>query len=303
MKILAFEYACAGGDGGEPFIEEGKRMLTSLLRDLAAADRFFVTTLLSRSVDRTGITADEIFFADGDFFAAADQAMKQCDAVWIIAPECGSALLLLTEQAERFGKTVIGSSAEAVKLCGDKLSLENHLAGMVTMPGSEPFSADFSAFPCIVKPIDGAGSEAVFFVTDAKQLREIEVGKQNYLIQPYIEGDKLSAGIYTRDGEPVLLGVCRQVMSSGKSLKLKNLIGPIDYAGKKRLLELIKKIHRLCPGLGGYWGIDFIDGGGKITLIEINPRLTTSYPIYAESCGFTIAAQVVDQSVGALSRP
>lgn len=302
MKILAFEYACAGGDGGEPFIKEGKRMLTALLRDLAAADHFFVTTLLARSVDRTGITVDEIFFADGDFFAAADQAMKMCDAVWIIAPECGSALLRLTEQAERLGKTVIGSSPDAVKLCGDKFSLERHLAGMITMPGSVPFNTAYDVFPCVVKPVDGAGSENVFFVTDEKQLREIKADGQDYLVQPYIEGDKLSAGIFTRAGEPVLLGVCRQVMSSGQKLKLKNLTGPIDYAGKGRLLELIKKIQRLVPGLRGYWGIDFIDSGGEITLIEINPRLTTSYPIYSESCGFTIAEAVLD-SVGALSAP
>lgn len=291
MKILAFEYACAGGPGGNMFLDEGRLMLISLLEELAEFGH--ITTLVNRALDTGGITADETVAIDGDFYAAVKKRMESADVVWIIAPECGGALYRLTDMAERLGKTIPGSSAEAVKLCGDKLSLYSHLNGTVPMPESEPFTDDFSDFPCVVKPVDGAGCENIFFMTDAKTLREIKTGGENYLIEPYVEGERLSAAIVNNGGGPILLGVCRQVIEQGPRLKFKKLLGPIEYANRDKLIGMIKKVCRLIPGLAGYFGIDFIDCDGRLTLIEINPRLTTSYPIYAGTCGFNIAQKAL----------
>lgn len=313
MKILAFEYSCAGGPGGEAFFEEGRLMLASLLDDLADADEGRITTLLNRSLGITGMKADETEFIDGDFFTAVERQMENVDVVWIVAPESGGALYRLTCIAERLGKKVIGSSIDAVKLCGDKLSLYSHISEKVSMPKSEPFIGsatqagvrllrgtpvppDFNFdFPCVVKPVDGAGSENIYFVNDKKGLRQIETKEKNYLIQPYIEGEKLSAGIVSGRAAPELLGVCRQEIELSRQLKFKNVAGPIDYPNRNhgKLLRMVQKISRLIPGLRGYWGIDFIESGGRLTLIEINPRLTTSYPIYSMSCGFNIAEKAV----------
>jgi len=92
---------------------------------------------------------------------------------------------------------------------------------------------------------------------------------------------------------PALLGVCRQEIESGARLKLKKLYGPLDYGGREKVIKMIEKISRLIPTLRGYWGVDFIDNDGRLTLIEINPRLTTSYPIYARACGFNIAEKAL----------
>jgi predicted ATP-grasp superfamily ATP-dependent carboligase len=307
MKILAFEYATASGACGDTFLEEGKLMLVSLLAELAAAGLGVVTTLANRSFDQDGITADETVVIEGSFFAAVERQMENADVVWIIAPESKGILYRLTEMAERLGKKVIGSSPDALKLCGDKLSLARFLSGKISMPPSELFAGNAtqtgvrslrgtpvpppynSDFPCVVKPLDGAGSENIYFVNDKKRLRQIEIDDGNYLIQPYVEGESLSAGIVSGGGAPMLLGVCRQEIELSERLKFKNVAGPIDYPNRDGLIGMIEKINRLIPALGGYWGIDFIDCDGHLTLIEINPRLTTSYPIYAKACGFNIA--------------
>ena len=295
MKILAFEYSCAGGPGGEAFFEEGRLMLASLLNDLAEAGEGRIITLLNRALDITGMKADETEFIDGDFFTAVERQMENVDVVWIVAPESGGALYRLTCIAERLGKKVIGSSIDAVKLCGDKLSLARFLDGKIETPNSVPFADGYDDFPCVVKPVDGAGSENIYFVNDKKGLRQIETKEKNYLIQPYIEGEKLSAGIVSGRAAPELLGVCRQEIELSRQLKFKNVAGPIDYPNRNhgKLLRMVQKISRLIPGLRGYWGIDFIESGGRLTLIEINPRLTTSYPIYSMSCGFNIAEKAV----------
>jgi predicted ATP-grasp superfamily ATP-dependent carboligase len=299
MKILAFEYASSGGPGGEPFIEEGRLMLAALLCDLAGDGSWRVTTLLKSTADKSGVIADEAAITDGEFFSFVEREMKNVDAVWVVAPESGGALLRLTTMAQRLGKKVVGSLPDAVELCGDKLSLSRYLEKKLPMPWSEPFSGGFDGFPCVVKPVDGAGSENVHFIKEAGTLRDIEANEQNYLVQPYIKGKKLSGGVFTHRGEPILLGVCRQkVYCYGGSLKQTGITGPIEYRHADRLLEMVKKINRLIPGLRGYWGVDFIDDDGSLTLIEINPRLTTSYPVYSGTCGFNMASLAVDEAMG-----
>lgn len=295
MKIFAFEYACACGD--DTFLEEGRAMLVSLLDELAAARLGEISTVINRTLDQDGITADETVVIDGDFFAAVERQMEKSDVVWIVAPESESVLYRLTEMAERLGKKVMGSSADAVELCGDKLLLARFLNGKVETPDSVPFTEGYDGFPCVIKPLNGAGCEKIYFVNDRNRLRQIEIKGDNYLIQRYVEGEKLSAGIVNVGSTPLLLGVCRQDIELSEQLKLKNVTGPIDYPNRDRLVGMIEKINRLIPTLTGYYGIDFIDCGGHLTLIEINPRLTSSYPIYAKACGFNIADRVVNVMV------
>ncbi len=45
---------------------------------------------------------------------------------------------------------------------------------------------------------------------------------------------------------------------------------------------MVGKIIETIPGLRGYWGIDFNDCDGEPALIEVNPRLTPSYPYYSK---------------------
>ena len=299
MKIFAFEYALASGACGDTFLKEGRLMLVSLLEELAAARLGEISTLVNSTLDRNGITperpvrADETVVIASDFFSAAKMQMEFSDVVWIVAPESSGILYRLTDMAERLGKKVMGSGTDAVKLCGDKLLLARFMDGKIEMPNSIPFTHGYDDFPCVVKPVDGAGSENSYFVRDKKRLRQIKANGENYLIEPYVEGEKLSAGIVSDGGAPLLLGVCRQEIDLGEQIKFKNVTGPIDYPNRDKLIEMIEKINLLIPTLRGYYGIDFIDCDGQITLIEINPRLTSSYPIYVKACRFNIAERVV----------
>lgn len=42
--------------------------------------------------------------------------------------------------------------------------------------------------------------------------------------------------------------------------------------------QLAEQVERAIPGLVGYWGADMIlAADGQLTLVEVNPRLTTPY--------------------------
>ena len=44
-----------------------------------------------------------------------------------------------------------------------------------------------------------------------------------------------------------------------------------------RYAELASRVGRALPGLWGYCGVDFIETADGPVVIEVNPRLTTSY--------------------------
>ena len=55
---------------------------------------------------------------------------------------------------------------------------------------------------------------------------------------------------------------------------------------------LTNQVAQLLPDLTGYVGIDVIvgdAGGGEVVIVEINPRLTTSYMALKEATGYNPA--------------
>ena len=280
MRLLAFEYACAGGEGGEPFLDEGLKMLSHLLRDLSKLGLERVTTIRSASLRAVPLLADKVLSTEGEFLKAYAEALMEHDAVWIIAPECDGRLLELTRIAESSGKLVMGSSSSAVEICGDKFLTYKALAGMVPTPPTRPFNGFFDEFPCIVKPADGAGCSNTFYVESEKDASRFAPPPGKFVVQPLVEGEPMSAGVVSNRDEAVLLGVSRQLIETGPVLNYRGVEGPVDYPLRSAVEDMIKTVKNRIPGLNGYWGVDFIDADSGPVLMEINPRLTSSYPLY-----------------------
>lgn len=277
-------------------MKDGRLMLSALLKDLAKSGRWRVSTLVSPSMGVNGLSADKVIEVKNDFFTAADVEIQRADAVWIIAPECGETLLRLSAIVLNAGKYLIGCRPDALELCGDKLRLWKVLGGKIAMPRTKAYTTatiSREKFPCVVKPMDGAGGEEVFYVENRREFEQLDRQNRNCISQPYLSGENLSAGILTAGGRNTLLGVCRQNVKIGRKIMPDGINGPIKYKQRGKIEKMIDEITKMIPGLRGYWGMDFIDHNGEPVLLEINPRLTASYPVYSNSCGFNIASAVV----------
>lgn len=288
MRLLAVEWACAGGGGGQPFYEEGRAMLAALVNDCQKAGLSGITSLVHSDFERSGIPGDFVP-VHGDLIDAARAEIPHHDAVWIIAPETGGRLLSVTRLAESMGVRLIGSSSPAVEICGDKLLASQCLRGGVNMPESRPFDGTCRTFPCVVKPIDGAGCGNTFFIQNADELAALKVPEDiGFIVQPFIPGDHFSAGILSYDNEVELLGICRQKIAMGSQLRFEGVEGPVVYPHADKVAAMARAVKSAIPALRGYWGMDFIGDGGTLTLIEINSRLTSSYPLYSAATPFNI---------------
>lgn len=273
-------------------------MLQAIVADVASLPGFTVVTTLDSSLNvslggevlRAGNVAEEL-----DLF---QRLLGQVDAVMVIAPETDGILADRCRQVRESGVTSWNCLPSAIEICADKLLLAEHLqsSGLPTIP-THKVSFDqlpvSQSFPLVLKPIDGAGSWLTFLVQNESDWRIAstkiqEAGAdQKCIAQPLIHGRPLSVGIViSLDGERVeCLSVCEQTLSSDGRFRYLGggVPATISRLETHAIESLVIRACRSIPGLFGYVGVDLLlTDAGQPILVEINPRLTTSYIGYRE---------------------
>ncbi|MBN1904042.1 MAG: ATP-grasp domain-containing protein, partial [Deltaproteobacteria bacterium] len=223
---------------------------------------------------------------------------KECDFTIIIAPESNGILADLNGLMKENNAVPLGCDINAICVTGDKWECHKILsdAGLpvpittIVETGVQSVSTTRSDaleiargihFPLIIKPVDGVGCEGVNLVKDMNMLRTILPNNTTYndraLIQEYIKGEHLSASILSTGKEYVILSLNRQHINEGMPFRYSGgEIMPPPKNGDE-LHNITQKVIEVIPGLKGYFGIDLIKSNEGYKIIEINPRLTTSY--------------------------
>ncbi len=150
----------------------------------------------------------------------------------------------------------------------------------------------------VLKPDDGVGCLGIRLFQDRDSLRrhwERLAEAHAFVAQPYVAGVAASLCMLARGGEAALLSVNRQriaVMDDALVL-LGCVVSGIDgaHGGYRRLAS---DVAAALPGLHGFLGVDLIVAAGSPQVLEVNPRLTTSYVGLRESIGVNPAALVLD---------
>jgi predicted ATP-grasp superfamily ATP-dependent carboligase len=152
--------------------------------------------------------------------------------------------------------------------------------------------------PWVLKPKDGVGCQGGRFVTDTQTLAALQAGMENQqdmLVQPYCAGQAVSLSCLFKDSKAWLL-CCNQQKVKIVANRFVLQACVVNMANPRRdfYLQLIEKVAVALPALWGYVGIDLIETqhNGPL-LLEINPRLTTSYVGIEAATGINVAEQVL----------
>lgn len=305
MKIFVCEYITGGGLYREPLPEllarEGLLMRDALLRDLAALDDVEVLTTFDTRLPMPQAGQARALTSVDDVWRVWSACIAQSDAVWLIAPETDGILLRLTELAVSQARPVMGCAAEAVRLASSKRATYRALqaAGIAVVPTYSPdeWPQDEAAqHGWVAKPDDGAGcAESVFF-DHAYAMRDwLDARTATHVVQPYMRGQSASLSVLCRQGQAWLLSCNLQ--------KITLESGSFHYAGSvlngaarhwARCEALARSIAEAIPALAGYIGIDILLDEEDIHVLEINPRLTTSYVALRQAMGYNPARLIVD---------
>jgi predicted ATP-grasp superfamily ATP-dependent carboligase len=289
LKILVHEHITGGGCLGsslpEQLLPDALLMLRALVTDLADAGGVQLVGLRDYRLASPALPGEwRVLHSQAQRDDAIDQLVRSSDATWPIAPETGGVLASLSERVLRAGRPLLGSRPEAVRTAASKLATAQRLqcAGVPAVPAfrREDLRTDGGG-GWVVKPDDGCGCEDVrlFDALDAA-CRWIEAGSDpgRYVLQPYLPGEPLSLSALARDGEAWLLSVNRQriTLEDGAFAYHGSMVNALPDAGGS-LQRLAQQVAAAIPGLWGYFGVDLILAETGPTVVEVNPRLTTSY--------------------------
>lgn len=305
FTVLVVEYITGGGfashDLPEHLANEGLLMLNALLKSLAEIDYLEYAVMLdARLTGRLEISHRTCrLIGEGQSFHSTFKSLiKWYDAVWPIAPESEDILQNLCSMVERANKTLLTSPASAVAIAGNKWMtyqrLRQHAIPVVETGLLNKFS--YSPGDWMVKPIDGVGCEASFRVANQHDFDSIteQLDKDNYIIQPHLTGDKISLSCLFKEGRAWLICANRQHFAfADNRYRLTGLTVNIDN-DLAAYRTLMLNIARAMPDLWGYAGIDLIESDGQFRVLEINPRLTTSFAGIDTACGIKCARSVLE---------
>jgi predicted ATP-grasp superfamily ATP-dependent carboligase len=287
--ILVVEFVTGGGLAGEPlptsWAAEGRAMRRALAADFASvgAGARVVVTLDDRFAPDDGPWTT-VPIEPGSFPERLQDLARRADYTVLVAPETTGLLERLTVVIEEAGGRVLGSTAAAVALAADKSALAGWFdEKMVPTPPSRIIDprgglpADWTSYPAVLKPIDGAGSVDTFRLDGPSSLPAAARSMPAALLQPLVPGVAMSASFLVPSrGEARLIATGRQVMAvrDGRFAYEGGMIPvacPDAHAVLRRAVESVE-------GLGGFVGVDFLwdEDRREATVLEINPRATTS---------------------------
>lgn len=291
-------------------------MLAAVVEDLARCPGVETTTLLHPTLlssaacwpagVRVELAGED---AEGRFRALAAAA----DWTLVIAPEFDGILEQRCRLVEESGGRLLGPSAAAVWRTADKLELSRWFRDAVGVPTPPALALPCAGrppwpLPWVCKPRDGAGSQATFLVEREEALlarREqarAEGWQGEMIVQPCVRGQAASVACLVGPGRCVTLPAAEQRLSSDGCFHYEGgtlpLLPPLD----QRAQRLAERAVQAVPGLLGYVGVDLVlgdaaDGSGD-AVIEINPRLTTSYVGLRRLARFNLAEALLAIATG-----
>ncbi|MEW6231012.1 MAG: ATP-grasp domain-containing protein [Chloroflexota bacterium] len=294
--VFVHEFITGGGlpPGKLPsgLAAEGEAMLWAVLADFRAWGAVHTVTTLDQRLANLSLPADDVVGVPRGQHAAVFAALLAgSDAALIIAPETDGTLARLSAMAQDAGVPLLGSSPVAVAIAGDKWACYQRFrqAGLPTPVTQRTSFADAPrvareiGYPLVTKPVDGVGCEGVCLVATETELAAAlavlrqATGREEILLQSFVAGTHASVSLLVAEGQALPLCLNGQEIVTGCPFAYRGGVVPLSHPAATRAYAVAQAAVGLLPGLQGYVGVDLVLLNGEAWLMEINPRLTTSY--------------------------
>lgn len=273
----------------DSLLREGRAMRDALTSDFAAIADVELRTLVDHRLPLSPLASvSEVIVHDSTQL----NALRLHESAWadwtvVIAPELDGALQHICAQVELTGGRLLGSSQDALRIAGDKHLTAEWLsrAGVCVPRGrqlapSDPWPRDID-YPCVLKPCDGAGSQDVRLLASPPAAEVWPPRAGNWRVESYCPGRSASvAWLCGPRGHVPLLPMWQRLSDDGHFTYRGGAL-PLPQGLSSRAVHISRQAIESLPSPLGYVGVDLVLGddptGRDDVVIEINPRLTTSY--------------------------
>jgi len=180
------------------------------------------------------------------------------------------------KRVEAYGAILCTSDYETIQLCRDKYKLPKFLAehdipnSISTFLLDEIDVKEFS-YPFFAKPRSGRSSQGCMLINDKTDFQYIveKCKKEQYIIQPYIEGKIITVDVVRNETSGMVSSMCRRELirnNSGAGLT-------VEIFHDIFLSDLCKKIANVL-NIRGTVNIEFIESSNGYYFLEVNPRFS-----------------------------
>ena len=299
-------------------LSEGYGMLRGLISDCKAAGHN-VTTLMDSRLEEFNPPneADKrvTVSSPNELYAKLEEFSSVADAVYVIAPESGQVLEKLVHIIETSGGKLLNCKFDAIKRVSNKMTVYETL-GRIGLKVPETVLLDIHektgnirrlikelGYPLVFKPLDGVSCGGLSLVKDGdniagavKKVARESMSKQ-FIAQKVIRGKAASACVISTGDKALSVTLNRQLVTLASPDEESGYYGgvvPFDHSLEREALRAAKRVVEGIGGLKGYVGVDIILADEDPVVLEVNPRLTTSYVGLRRVVNFNPAEAIVD---------
>ncbi len=318
MKVFVAEFICGGGLASQAaenipgsLRREGASMLSTLVADLSRVaetvvplDRRFESALCGSAL---GVRSSRTISIDPDkpIWPQWVEAAQDCSAAIVVAPERDGMLAKAVAMLRAAGVDVIAPSGDFLRVASDKLQtartlLSNGIAHPRYVTTSDTrFENEISGHgQYVIKPRDGCGTQHIRTFNDYHEA--VAELSDDAILQPWIQGRPISISLIATGHDQTFLPAVSQDLCA-QTCEYNGGVGPLDDDIQRRATALAARvIAAMPPTVRGFVGLDLLIGDrpSEDCVIEINPRLTTSYVGLRRMVQGNLAARLVDQETG-----
>ena len=323
MKLLIYEHVSGGGYAGQPInqsvLSEGFGMLRTLVADFKAGGHevtVFLDARLSKLNPPVAADCTVPVFHEQEVGKLLVNAAETSDAVYVIAPETGQTLQSLVQIVSQTGKLSLNCETSAIRKAADKTILSETLKNsglpapeMIALKVNSGLAQVKSAikrklnYPLVFKPADGVSCGGLSLVREDSQV-ENAIAKiravsaaQHFTLQEFVRGEAVSVSLLCTGAEALAISLNKQNIRLATPEVASSYEGgavPFDHPLKHEAFIMAEKLAGSLLGLRGYVGVDLVLSEDKPFVVDVNPRLTTSYVGLSRVAGFNVAEAMVN---------
>jgi predicted ATP-grasp superfamily ATP-dependent carboligase len=294
MHVFLYEWITGGGLINEPdqlppsLLREGAAMATALAADFAKIPGCRVSLLRDVRLDTLSFLGCDVVEIQSlsEWGEEFDRLATEADWSLVVAPEFDRILERTTQRVVAAGGRTLNASPEFIALASNKQRTAERLgtAGIpiprgVTFPeGQAKLPSDFT-YPAVLKPIDGAGSQDIYVAASHRDEPPSYAWERR--LEEFKPGRAASVAAICSAAGMTMLPPCSQRLSDDARMTYLGgaLISEPGLAERASLLA--QRALAAMPPAVGFVGVDLVIGssahGEDDAVIEINPRVTTSY--------------------------
>ena len=306
MRLLLYEWCCSGGlrDGDAALAAEGRMMLEALAADAARADlEIAVLQAAGTPLDLPPRVRRIMVAADDDRGPLA-AAAREADWTIVVAPESDGILIDRVRVVREAGGRVLAPADGVIELASDKQATITRLAGqgIPVPPGrplasGEPLPRGFR-LPAVRKARGGCGCESLAILREpAAPSAEVPTR-----VEPLVVGTPVGVSLICGPEQCLALPPMRQQFTAGDAPRYLGGELLVDPPAAARAVSLARRAAAAVAADGGWLGVDLILGGradGRDDrVLEINPRLTSSFVGLARLVAGSLVAAMIEAAAG-----